>query len=117
MYKYLYSRAFHVLYTVCSVSAWPFYTIFFFFYIYIHVHLCHASRAYLIYWEDNDSVSVTRRDDMVEQVCEPAVSDIVKIKFQRQVCKGMVAEVGTPEAIKSKEEVFLRREYTPFSRK
>ena len=91
------------------------YLFFFLFYIYIHVHLYHAGRAYLIYWEDDDSVSVIRRDDMVEQLCESAVSDIVKIKFQRQVCKGMVAEVGTPEAIRSKEEAFLRGEYTSFS--
>ena len=42
--------------------------------------------------------------------------DTVKIKFQRQVCEGMVAEIGTLEAIKSKEEAFLRGQYTPFSR-
>ena len=66
------------------------------FYIYIQVYLCHAGRAYLIYWEEEDSVSVTRRDN---RVCEPAGGDVVKIKFQCQVCKGMVAEVGTPEAI------------------
>ena len=29
---------------------------------------------------------MTRRDDMVEQVCEPAVDDVVKVKFLRQVC-------------------------------
>ena len=87
------------------------------FYIYIQVHLCHAGRAYLIYWEEEDSVSVTRRDNMVEQVCEPAGGDVMKIKFQCQVYKGTVAEVGTPEAIKSKEETFLRGVYAPFFRK
>ena len=54
---------------------------------------------------------------MIEQVCEPAVGDVVKVKFHRQVCEGMVAEVGTPKTVKSKEEAFLRGEYTPFSRK
>ena len=71
----------------------------------------------MIYWKEEDSVSVTCRDDMVEEVCEPAVGDVVKVEYQHQVCKGMVAEVGTLDAIKLKEEAFLRGEYTPFSRK
>ncbi len=54
---------------------------------------------------------------MVEQVCEPSVGDVVKVKYQRQICEGVVAEVGTPDAMNSKEEAFLRGEYTPFSRK
>lgn len=105
MYKYLDIRAFHVLYTVSSVV------------LYRKIIHTYAAKAFLIYWKEEDSVSVTRRDDMVEQVCEPAVGDVVKVKYQRQVCQGMVAEVGTLDAIKLKEEAFLRGEYTPFSRK
>ena len=54
---------------------------------------------------------------MVEQVCEPSVGDVVKVKYQRQIYEGVVAEVGTPDAMNLKEEAFLRGEYTPFSRK
>ena len=82
-------------------------------YIQAHKHCTctyHTARAYLVYWEKEDSVSVTRRYDMVEQVSEPAVRDVVKIKFQHQVCEGVLAEVGTPRAMKSKEEAFLRGE-------
>ena len=32
---------------------------------------------------------------MIEQVSEPAVGDVVKVKFQHQVCEGVLAEVGT----------------------
>ena len=53
---------------------------------FVHAHkhctcTCHTARAYLVYWEKEDSVSVTRRYDMVEQVSEPTVGDMVKIKF------------------------------------
>ena len=61
--------------------------------------MSYAVQAFLIY----NSVSVTRRDDMVEQVCEPTVGDVVKTKFQHPVCEGMVAEIGIPEAIKLKQ--------------
>ena len=71
----------------------------------------------MIYWKEEDSVSITRRDDMVEQVCEPSVGDVVKVKYQRHIYEGVVAEVGTPNATNLKEEAFLRGEYTPFSRK
>ena len=54
---------------------------------------------------------------MIEQVSEPAVGDVVKIKFQCQVCEGVLAEVGTLTAMNAKEEAFLSGEYTPFSRK
>ena len=40
---------------------------------------------------------------MVEQVSEPAVGDVVKIKFQHQVCEEVLVEVGTPRAMMSKE--------------
>ena len=52
---------------------------------------------------------------MVEQVPEPAVGDVVKIKSQHQVYEGVLMEVGILRAMRSKEEVFLRGEYTPFS--
>ena len=77
---------------------------------------CHTARAYLIHWKEEDSVSVIRRDDMIEQVSEPAV-DVVKVKFQHQVCEGVLAEVGTLRAMNAKEEAFLNGEYTPFSRR
>ena len=54
---------------------------------------------------------------MIEQVSEPAVGDVVKVKFQRRVCRGMLAEVGTRRAMNAKEEAFLSGKYTPFSRK
>ena len=63
-----------------------------------------VAKVFLIYWKEEDSVSITRRDDMIEQVCEPSVGDVVKVKYQRQICEGTVAEVGTPDAIESKEE-------------
>ena len=75
------------------------------------------ARAFLIYWNEEDSVSVTRIDDMLEQRCEPAVGDTVKIRFGRQVCKGTVADKGTTQAIRAKKEQFMKGEYTPFSRK
>ena len=75
------------------------------------------ARVFLIYWKEEDSVSVTRIDDMLEQRCEPAVGGTVKIRFGRQVCKGIVADKGTIQAIRAKEEQFLKGEYTPFSHK
>ena len=39
---------------------------------------CHTARACLIHWKEEDSISVIRRDDMIEQVSEPAV-DVVKV--------------------------------------
>lgn len=83
----------------------------------LNIHFCYAARAFLIFWQEEDSVSVTRRDDIVVQACQPTVGDVEKIKFQRQVYEGIVAEVGTLYAIKSKAAAFLRGEYTPFSHK
>ena len=54
---------------------------------------------------------------MIEQVSEPAVGDMVKIKFRHQVCQGVLVEVGTLRAMNAKEEAFLIWEYNPFSRK
>ena len=67
---------------------------------------CVFSKVFFIYWKEEDSVSITHRDDMIEQVCEPSVGDVVKVNYQHQICEGMVAKVGTPDAIKSKEEAF-----------
>ena len=64
---------------------------------------CHTARAYLIHWKEEDSVSVIRRDDMIEQVSEPAVGDVVEIKFRLQVCEGVLAEVGTLMAMNGKK--------------
>ena len=98
----------HVLYTVSCVVLYMYNK---------HTLVPYVAKAFLIYWKEEDSVSVTHRDDMVEQLCEPTVSDVVEVKYQRQVCEGMVAEVGTPDAIKSKEEASLRGDYTQFSHK
>ena len=43
---------------------------------------------------------------MVEKVYEPSVADVVQVKCQRQICEGMVAEVGTAEHHKLKEVLF-----------
>ena len=50
----------------------------------------------MIYWKEEDSVSVTRRDDMVEQVCEPSVGDVVKVKYQRQIYEGVWLKLELP---------------------
>ena len=52
----------------------------------------HAGKAFLVYWKEEDSVSLARLEDMVEQNSEPKVGDKVKVKFQRLVCQGQVAE-------------------------
>ena len=84
----------------------------------VHVSIHRTiGHVYLVYWKEEDSVSVTHRGDMAKQVSEPAVGDAVKITFQHQVCEGVLAEVGTPRTMRSKEEAFLRGEYTPFSGK
>ena len=83
----------------------------------MYMYFPNPARSFLIYWKEEDSVSVTQVGDMLEQKCEPAVGDTVKIRFGRQVCKGIVADVGTTQAIRAKEEQFLKGEYTPFSRK
>ena len=59
----------------------------------------HAGKAFLVYWKEEDSVSLARLEDMVEQNGEPKVGDTVKVKFQRLVCQGQVAEVGSTDVI------------------
>ena len=76
-----------------------------------------AGKAFLIYWKEEDSVSLARLEDMVEQDGEPNVGDMVKVKFQCLVYQGQVAEVGTIQTIQRKVESFLDGTYTPFSRK
>ena len=71
---------------MCSVSVRLFYIIILCINIHVHTMSYHTVRAYLVYWKEEDSVSVTHRDDMVEQVPEPAVGDMVKIKSQHQIC-------------------------------
>ena len=46
--------------------------------IILRTYKCHTGRAYLIHWKEEDCV--IRRDDMIEQVSEPAVGDVVKTK-------------------------------------
>ena len=69
--------------------------------------MCGAAGAYLVLLGGGRQCWCYRYN-VVEQVSEPAVGDVVKIKFQHQVCKGVLAEVGTPRAMKSREEAFLR---------
>ena len=64
--------------------------------------------------ERRGRVSLARLDDMVDQDSEPKVGDSVKVRFQRLVCQGQVAEVGTAQVI---QHDFLDGTYTPFSRK
>ena len=45
------------------------------------MYMLYSYRAYFVYWEKEDGVSVTRRYDMVKQVSEPAIGDVVQIKF------------------------------------
>ena len=54
---------------------------------------------------------------MVDQDGEPKVGDSVKVRFQRFVCQGQVAEVGTAQVIQQRVNDFLDGTYTPFSQK
>ena len=71
----------------------------------------------MIYWKEEDSVSLARLDNVVDQDGEPNVGDSVKVRFQRLVCQGQVAEVGTLQVIQQRVNDFLDGTYTPFSRK
>lgn len=51
------------------------------FYTVLNICMFMQLEDFLIYWEEEDSVNITRRDDMVDQECEPAVGDVAKVKF------------------------------------
>ena len=71
---------------------------------------------FLIYWKEEDSISLVRLDDIVDQDGEPKVGDSIKVQFQRLVCQGQVAEVGTAQVIQQRVNDFLDETHTPFSR-
>ena len=71
---------------------------------------------FLIFWKEEDSISLARLDDMVDQDGEPKVGDSVKVRFQCLVCQE-VAEVGTAQVIQQRVNDFLDGTYTPFSQK
>ena len=72
---------------------------------------------FLIYWKEEDSISLVRLDDMVDQDGEPKVGDSIKVQFQLLVCQGQVAEVGSAQVIQQRVNDFLDGTYTPYSRK
>ena len=70
---------------------------------------------FLIYWKEEDSISLVRLDDIVDQDGEPKVGDSIKVQFQRLVCQRQVAEVGSAQVIQQRVNDFLDETHTPFS--
>ena len=69
------------------------------------------------FWKEEDSVSLARLDDMVDQDGKPKVRDSVKVRFRCLVCQGQVAEIGSAQVIQQRVNDFLDGTYTSVSRK
>ena len=74
-------------------------------------------KAFLIFWKEENSVSLAWLDDMVDQDGKPKVRDSVKVQFRCLVCQGQVAEIGSAQVIQQRVNDFLDGTYTFVSRK
>ena len=54
-----------------------------------------TEKYFLVYWEEEDSVSMAKSSDVKDPPPEKVmIGDIVSIKCHGKLCKGKVAEIG-----------------------